>query len=102
MNRSYNPAEIRAVAKKIGALSGDLSSAGSGISGLPAGGAFGNLPSSDGAASALKAFTDGLKKEFTAGSKLMTSTESSITAAAKDMETTEEDHERSFSPNRAV
>lgn len=95
-DRSYNPDEIRAVAKKIGGLSGDLSSAGSGITAKPGGDAFGKLPSSGSIASALSSLTAAMKRELSAGAKLMTATETSITSAADGMDATEEDSAHSF------
>ncbi|MQA63785.1 MAG: hypothetical protein GEU86_20480 [Actinophytocola sp.] len=96
-DRSYSPDEIRGVARKIGGLSGDLSATGSGITAKPGGDAFGKLPSSGSIAEALSSFTQAMRQELSAGAKLMTATETSITAAADGMDATEEDSARSFS-----
>lgn len=94
--RAYDPEEIRAVAAKVGGLSGGLTKAGDGITGVQGGSPFGKLPSSEGIASALKTFGSSLQKEFTAGAKLMTATESSLVKTAKGMDDDEDTTARSF------
>lgn len=99
--RAYNPEEIRAVAGKVGGLSNDLSSAGSGLTGVSGGTPFGDLPSSAGMSSKLKSFTESMQKEFTAGAKLVTATAKSINDTARNMDSDEDDTARRFGGNRA-
>lgn len=94
--RAYNPDEIRTVAGKIGGLADRLSSAGEGITGMQSGSAFGKLPSSGSIASALTSFGSSLRSEFSAGAKLMTATEKSLTETAKGMDDDEDTTARSF------
>ena len=98
--RAYNPDEIRAVAGKIGGLAGQLTSAGDGITGIQGASPFGNLPSSGTISSALSSFGEGLKSEFTAGARLMSSTEKSLHETAKGMDDDEDATVRSFGGNR--
>lgn len=89
--RAYNPDEIRAVGGKVGGMSSGLTSAGDGITGIQGGGApFGKLPSSGAVSSALSKFSTSLSDEFSAGAKLATSTEKSITDAAGGMDADED------------
>lgn len=94
--RAYDPEEIRAVAAKVGGLSSGLTTAGEGITGVQGGSPFGKLPSAEGMSSALKTFGSSLQKEFTAGAKLMTATESSLAKTAKGMDDDEDTTARSF------
>lgn len=94
--RAFDSDALRAAAKKIGSLGGSLGDTGGGITGVSGSAPFGALPSSGGISSALTSFTQSLKKEFAAGAKLVSATETSINAVADDMDGVEDDNARSF------